>query len=162
MASLWHTGINFTKTVWAHDPSFAQIHFAFTWMIIIRSGHNFVYAMTAQLSWHMQNCDLIGSLESKLEQNKFAQDFSYELINSLWNGPLVAYQIVISKKALTQALFHVHDPGAVLSVKMASYWYKKSHWRDKENNVRLAVNYHVTSDDSPMIFMSDAVTSENH
>ena len=34
---------------------------ALWWKIIIRSNHNFTHATTAQL-WHVQNCDLIGSL----------------------------------------------------------------------------------------------------
>ena len=38
--------------------------------------------MAAQLSWHAQNCDLIGSLESNLEQNLLLQDFDYELITT--------------------------------------------------------------------------------
>ena len=31
--------------------------------IMIRSGHNFAHVTTAKLSWHVQNCDLTGSLE---------------------------------------------------------------------------------------------------
>ena len=50
------------------------------------SDHNFAHAMTAQLSWHVQNCDLNGSLESQLEQNEFLKDFNYELMNHLQNG----------------------------------------------------------------------------
>ena len=49
----------------------------------IRSGNNFAHATTAKLSWHMQNCELIGSIESKLKQNEFSQDFNYEPINCL-------------------------------------------------------------------------------
>ena len=43
--------------------------------------------MTALLSWHVQNCDLIGSLKPKLEWKEFPQDFKYELINPLPNVP---------------------------------------------------------------------------
>ena len=32
--------------------------------INIKSGHNFAHVMTAELLWHVQSCDLIGSLES--------------------------------------------------------------------------------------------------
>ena len=42
------------------------------WKILNGSGHNFAHAMTAVLSWHVQNYDLIVSPESKLEQNKFS------------------------------------------------------------------------------------------
>ena len=41
---------------------------SFTLTIIIRSGYNFVQAVAAELSWHVQNWDLIGSLESELKQ----------------------------------------------------------------------------------------------
>ena len=40
---------------------------------------NLAHAMTAKLSWHVQNCDLIGSLESKWEQKEFYGEFSCEL-----------------------------------------------------------------------------------
>ena len=35
---------------------------------IIRSYYNFVLATTAEMPWHRENCDMIGSSESKLEQ----------------------------------------------------------------------------------------------
>ena len=31
-------------------------------ILIIQLGHNFAYGPTAELSGHVQNCDLIGSL----------------------------------------------------------------------------------------------------
>ena len=34
------------------------------WKIMIRSCHNFAHAMTAQLSWHVQNSGMIGSSAS--------------------------------------------------------------------------------------------------
>ena len=51
------------------------------------SGHDFVHAMTAKLSWHVQNCDLIGSLKLKLKLGEISKVFSYELINHSWNDP---------------------------------------------------------------------------
>ena len=41
----------------------------------IRSGHNYARATTVELSWHMQNYDLIGSLELKWERNEFFARF---------------------------------------------------------------------------------------
>ena len=38
----------------------------YTWLIqkiMFQSSHNFAHAMTAKLSWHVHNCDLMGSLE---------------------------------------------------------------------------------------------------
>ena len=50
-------------------------NFPFVIIMILRmqSGHKFAHVMTAQLSWHVQNCDLIGSLLFKYEQNYFFQ-----------------------------------------------------------------------------------------
>ena len=39
--------------------------------------------MTAQLSWDVQNCDLIKSLVSRQEHYSFTQDLDYELIEHL-------------------------------------------------------------------------------
>ena len=51
--------------------------------IMIQSGHNFAHAMTAELSWHVQNYYLIKSVESKLEQNECSQIFSDQSTNTL-------------------------------------------------------------------------------
>ena len=51
------------------------------WIMMIQSGQNFAHATTAQLSWHVQNCDLIRSLESPLKVKEILWDFNYELIN---------------------------------------------------------------------------------
>ena len=52
------------------------------WTMHITSGQNFAHATTAELSWHVQNCDLIRSSEKELEQNAFSQDFKVRLILS--------------------------------------------------------------------------------
>ena len=41
-----------------HDPKFVELCIIFSWKVMIRSGDNFAHVMTAELSWHMQNCDL--------------------------------------------------------------------------------------------------------
>ena len=53
------SGAHFTKGLWAHDPNLVKMPncFYYTVYSIIRSGYNFAYATTAQLSWHVQNCD---------------------------------------------------------------------------------------------------------
>ena len=53
-----------------------NIYLDFIWRIMIRSGHNVAHATAAVLPWHVQNCDLIRSLKSKLEPKIFSQDFS--------------------------------------------------------------------------------------
>ena len=55
--------------------------------MIVWSGHNFAHATTAELSWHVQICDLIVSKELELEKKLFRQNFSYELISDMSNGP---------------------------------------------------------------------------
>ena len=62
----------------------------FSWSNQVTNTH--AHVITAQLSWHVQicdligwhvqNCDLIWSLFFKLDQ----QDLDYELISPLWNG----------------------------------------------------------------------------
>ena len=49
-------------------PNLLKIHVALTGNMTIRSGHKFAHATTAELSWHVQNCDLVGSLDSKFVQ----------------------------------------------------------------------------------------------
>ena len=62
-----------------------EIIFDVTLIPTIQPGHKFAHVATAQLSRHVQNCDLIGALFTKLEQH-FFQGFDYELLKPLWNG----------------------------------------------------------------------------
>ena len=55
-----------------------------------QSGHNFAYDLTAKLSGHVQNCDLIQSLFFQTKKKDFLWDLDGELINSSWNGPSVS------------------------------------------------------------------------
>ena len=72
-----------TNRLGAHKPNLANIYIGCTWKGAIHSGHNFAHATTAQLSWHVQNWDLIGSLFFKLEHHEVLWDSGYELIDSL-------------------------------------------------------------------------------
>ena len=47
------------KGLWAHNPSLVHIHAVLTWKVAIKLGHNFAHVTTAELSWHVQNSDLI-------------------------------------------------------------------------------------------------------
>ena len=60
------SGTHFTKSLRAHNPNLVKIYFAFTLKTTIISGHNFADVTTAELSWHVQNYDLIGWLKSRL------------------------------------------------------------------------------------------------
>ena len=60
--------------------------------IMIKSGYNYAHVTTAELPWHVQNYDLIGSLKWKLEKNEIWQDFDDKLMNRLWNKSLVPSQ----------------------------------------------------------------------
>ena len=57
----------------------AKFQVTFMWIIMVQSSHNFAHAMTAQLSWHVQTCDMIGSIQLKLKQYEFSQDFNFKL-----------------------------------------------------------------------------------
>ena len=56
-------GTHFTKQFWAHNPSVAEICVVLIWKLMIRSGHKFACGPEAQLSNHLQNYDLVWSLE---------------------------------------------------------------------------------------------------
>ena len=56
-------GTHFTKNLRRFNPNFAINWVGFTEQILNKSGHNMAHATTAQLSWHVQNCDLIKSLQ---------------------------------------------------------------------------------------------------
>ena len=49
----------------------------------IQSGRKFAHATTAELSWHVQNCDLILSLFPIWEQDTILENLDYELIFSV-------------------------------------------------------------------------------
>ena len=55
---------HFTNRLWIYNLNIIKIHVALTWKIMIKSCHNFAHVTTAELSWHVQSCDLIGSLDS--------------------------------------------------------------------------------------------------
>ena len=59
-------GTHYTNGLWAHNPNFlykkekkSNIQVVLMWIVVIHSGHNFAHATTAELSWHVQNSDLI-------------------------------------------------------------------------------------------------------
>ena len=82
----WHWRDTSHKTFLCSSSKFCKIHTALTSRVITKSSHNFAHATTAELSWHVQHCDLIGSLESKWKQKQLSQHFSFELKNLSWNG----------------------------------------------------------------------------
>ena len=67
--------IYFTKVSWAHNANIVNSSVAVTWKIMIQSGHNFAHDTTAQLSWHVQNYDLIRSLETWLKDRNLSKNF---------------------------------------------------------------------------------------
>ena len=82
-------GIRLTVSLQAHDSNLVKIHAALILIQWPNQAKIFAHVTTDQLSKHVQNCDWLGSKESKLERNKFSWDFKYELIYdvkwvSLW------------------------------------------------------------------------------
>ena len=53
-------------------------------IVMIRSGHNFAHVTTAELSWHVQNCDKIRLSSYMQNQCLFWQDLNYELKPVKW------------------------------------------------------------------------------
>ena len=70
---MWCPGTTFTKSLWAHNSNLAEIYVALMWIIMIISGQNFAHAMTAELSWHVQICDVVGAFKSELGHFKIFQ-----------------------------------------------------------------------------------------
>ena len=60
-------GTRFTNSLGAYEPNLVKICVIVARKIVIQSGHNFAHATTAELLWHVQNYDLIGSWKSKWE-----------------------------------------------------------------------------------------------
>ena len=50
-------------------------------ILMVQSAHNFAHVTTAELSWHVQNCDLIRSSFFKQEQHESLQDLANVFIN---------------------------------------------------------------------------------
>ena len=73
-------GTHFVKDLWYYDT---KILVAFPCKNMTWPDHNSAHAMRAVLLWHVQNVDLIGWSESKLEQEEYSNDFNYEIINHL-------------------------------------------------------------------------------
>ena len=70
-----------------HQLNLLEIYVILKWQIMIRSGGNFAHAMTLELSWHAQNCPLIGSPVSELQQ----ENYNYGVIKCLkWDFQVVA------------------------------------------------------------------------
>ena len=61
---------------------FEDVQVALTWKTIIRQSHSFVFGTRAELPRNVPNWDMIGSWESKLEQEIFTQGFNDEIINT--------------------------------------------------------------------------------
>ena len=57
-----------TKGLWAHNPNLVEIQVAVMVKIVMKLRCDFAYATVAEQSRHVQNFDLIGSLECTLEQ----------------------------------------------------------------------------------------------
>ena len=47
------------QILWGHDSNLVKMHFTLILLLRIKSGHDFAHATTAELSWHVQNYDLV-------------------------------------------------------------------------------------------------------
>ena len=67
----------FTNPLWTHNLTLVNIHIALIWLLIIQSAHHFAHATTAQLSWHVQNYELIWCVFFTKEQYYFLQNLDH-------------------------------------------------------------------------------------
>ena len=88
-SSVLRPGTYLTQDLWAHSWNLRNIYFIYIGILTTQSDHDFAHVTTAQLSWHVQNCDLSWSLFFKLERSVILQNLKHGLINSLWNEPQV-------------------------------------------------------------------------
>ena len=90
----------------ALDLNLMKIFFLIIIILMIQSVHKFAHAMTAELSWHVQNYDQITSLFFMQEQHVFLKDLNFEFINCLWN---VSLDIQWTEKGGTDMAAHTPD-----------------------------------------------------
>ena len=64
LSGKWFLGIHFTNNSWSHYQNLGKL---------MRLDHNSAHTCIAivQLSWHVQDCELIGSSESRFEPKEF-------------------------------------------------------------------------------------------
>ena len=53
---------NVTNDFYTNNWNLMKILFVLVLILAVQSSHKFAHAMTAELSWHVQNCDLAGLL----------------------------------------------------------------------------------------------------
>ena len=102
-------------TVKSSSSNFLETCIALLWNMMTQSGHNFAHVMTAQLSWHVQNCDLIGSMQTKLKYKLNKKKFRKISVMSSWSvcemwGSYIAclpYQLPVAKSTAHQMPIHV-------------------------------------------------------
>ena len=71
---------HYTKYLYAYNPYLAKTPSTLTLITMIWSGQNFTHATTAELSWHVQNSDLILSLKINIEHVGFSRYLNNELM----------------------------------------------------------------------------------
>ena len=76
------------KDLWAGNWNHVEDIFALIFKMMIESCGKFPHIATAQLSWRVQNCALIGSSVFAWE---FLQGLEYEVRNFLRNGSSILY-----------------------------------------------------------------------
>ena len=90
---------------WVHYRNLIKFPVAVIFILIIQSGYNYAHATTAQLSWHVQNCDLIWSIFAKSEQHRFLRDLDCVLMNALWNEYLIMSDDSLIRAWLWRVIF---------------------------------------------------------
>ena len=90
------SGTHFTKGSWDHDLNVANIFIALTWKITIKSCHSFAHATTTQLLWHVQNCNMIGLVESKTPLSSYKGSYcSFNNLHQVTCPDIISFSLVL-------------------------------------------------------------------
>ena len=76
MGDFKHPWTHFICSLSTDQPNLGKIHYALACKIMIQPDHKSSHVTTAQLSWHMHNCDLIWSFATILGKEKFHRQTS--------------------------------------------------------------------------------------
>ena len=80
-------------------------------LLPVRSQQIFAHAMTAQLSWHVQNFVVITLSESMLKQNQISIKFEWQCDYHQWNGHLnkhsISKQTILSTHFIQAVTCHI-------------------------------------------------------
>ena len=96
-------GTHVNKDLGTYNPNLVKFHVALSSKTRIRSDHNLAHVTTAELSWHVQNCDLIEwiiiKIRVKLNFAKFLLWAHKSFVKWFQGGRLFLHDLGLAKKS---------------------------------------------------------------